>query len=132
MPEPPKKDYIKLLENQNRILRYEAVLDTNNAEDQGRKFVLSYRLSDDSISVFESPVRNSGVIGGKFLENSRIAKPGSSADQPVFYGPQDISIGTLVCVFICACASALGFVVVLGCVCVLCCCVSCVLCMTVC
>jgi hypothetical protein len=99
VPEPPRKDYIKLLENQNRILRYEAVLDTSNPEDQGRKFVFNYRLSDDAVSVYEPPVRNSGVIGGKFLEYSRIAKPGSTPDQPVFYGPQDFAIGSVVKVF---------------------------------
>lgn len=77
VPEPPKKDYIKLLENQNKTLRYEAVMETTRAEDQSRKFILSYRLSDDSIGVFEPPIRNSGVIGGKFLEYSRIAKPGT-------------------------------------------------------
>jgi hypothetical protein len=99
VPEPPKKDYIKLLENQNRILRYEAVLDTCNPEDQGRKFVFNYKLSDDSVSIYEPPIRNSGVIGGKFLEYSRIAKPGSTADQPLFYGPQDFAIGSVVKVF---------------------------------
>ena len=76
VPEPPKKDYIKLLENDHKVLRYEAVLETTNTEDKGRKFIISYRLSDDSIGVYEPPMRNSGIIGGKFLENSRIAKPG--------------------------------------------------------
>lgn len=77
VPEPPKKDYIKLLENQNKLLRYEAVMVTSRPEDQSRKFILSYRLSDDSIGIFEPPMRNSGVIGGKFLEFSRVAKPGN-------------------------------------------------------
>lgn len=99
IPEPPKKDYIKLLENQNKLLRYEVVMVTSRPEDQARKFILSYRLSDDSIGVFEPPVRNSGVIGGKFLEYSRIAKPGSSAEKPEFYGPQDFSIGAVISVF---------------------------------
>lgn len=76
VPEPPKKDYIKLLENQNKLLRYEAVMVTSRTEDQARKFILSYRLADDTIGIFEPPMRNSGVIGGKFLEYSRIAKPG--------------------------------------------------------
>ena len=76
VPEPPKKDYIKLMENEHKILRYEAVLETTRVEDQGRKFIISYRLSDDTIGVYEPPMRNSGIIGGKFLENSRIAKPG--------------------------------------------------------
>ena len=64
------------MENDHKVLRYEAVLETTNTEDRGRKFIISYRLSDDSIGVYEPPMRNSGIIGGKFLENSRIAKPG--------------------------------------------------------
>jgi hypothetical protein len=99
VPEPPKKDYIKLLENQNKVLRYEAVLETYRVEDQSRKFILSYRLSDDTIGIFEPPARNSGVIGGKFLEYSRIAKPGSSLDRPEYYGPQDFCIGAVVSIF---------------------------------
>ncbi len=76
VPEPPKKDYIKLMENEHKVLRYEAVLNTTNNDDKGRKFILSYRLSDDTVGVYEPPMRNSGIIGGKFLENCRIAKPG--------------------------------------------------------
>lgn len=99
VPEPPKKDYIKLLENQNKSLRYEAIMETNRPEDQIRKFILSYRLSDDTIGIFEPPIRNSGIIGGKFLEYSRIAKPGSASDKPEFYGPQDFYIGAVISVF---------------------------------
>ena len=64
------------MENEHRVLRYEAILDSMKADDQGRRFVISYRLADDTISVYEPQVRNSGVIGGKFLERSRVAKPG--------------------------------------------------------
>lgn len=99
VPEPPKKDYIKLMENEHKVLRYEAVLNTNNPEDQGRKFIISYRLSDDTVGIYEPPMRNSGIIGGKFLENCRIAKPGSTSDRPVYYGPQDFIIGSVISVF---------------------------------
>ncbi len=78
VPEPPKKDYIKLMENEHKVLRYEAVLNTTNNDDKGRKFIISYRLSDDTVGVYEPPMRNSGIIGGKFLENCRIAKPGKN------------------------------------------------------
>ena len=43
--------------------------------------------------------RNSGVIGGKFLERTRVPKPGSSVDNPEFYHPNDFSIGATVIVF---------------------------------
>ena len=51
------------------------------------------------ITIYEPPVRNSGIIGGKFLERTRIAKPGSSPDKPVFYGPDDMYIGSCVQIF---------------------------------
>lgn len=76
IPEPPKKDYIKLMENEHRVLRYEGILDSMKADDQGRRFVISYRLADDTVSVYEPQVRNSGIIGGQFLQRSRVAKPG--------------------------------------------------------
>lgn len=99
VPEPPKKDYIKLMENEHKVLRYEAVLETTNVEDQGRKFIISFRLSDDTIGVYEPPMRNSGIIGGKFLENSRVAKPGNNINRHEFYGPQDFHIGAIVNIF---------------------------------
>ncbi|KAL1254124.1 hypothetical protein QQF64_016353 [Cirrhinus molitorella] len=99
IPEPPKKDVIKLLENDNKVLRYVARLDSQNPLDEGRRFILSYYLSDDMISVFERSTRNSGIIGGKFLEKTRVPKPGSSVENPEYYGPADFSIGATVEVF---------------------------------
>ena len=40
--------------------------------------VLSYFASNDTISVFEPPVPNTGVIGGKYLERIPVNKPKSS------------------------------------------------------
>jgi hypothetical protein len=45
--------------------------------DAGRRFVLSYFLMDDSVLIFEPPIRNSGITGGKFLERQRVYKPDS-------------------------------------------------------
>ncbi|KAL7872525.1 hypothetical protein SRHO_G00075080 [Serrasalmus rhombeus] len=99
IPEPPKKDLIKLLENDHKILRYAARLDSQNPQDEGRRFVLSYFLSNDMVSIFETSRRNSGIIGGKFLEKTRIPKPGSTAEKPEYYGPADFAIGATVEVF---------------------------------
>ncbi|XP_069830151.1 EF-hand domain-containing protein 1 [Dendropsophus ebraccatus] len=99
IPKPPKKDVIKMLENDHKVLRYAASLDSMNPEDKGRRFILSYYLSDDMISIFEPQVRNSGIIGGKFLEKSRVPKPGSSMDDPIYYSPEDFTIGGVVEVF---------------------------------
>ncbi|XP_005991103.1 EF-hand domain-containing protein 1 [Latimeria chalumnae] len=99
IPQPPKKDIIKMLENDHKVLRYEAKLDTMNPEDQRRRFIISFFLSTDMVSIFEPHVRNSGIIGGKFLEKTRIPKPGSSVDHPNFYTPQDFAIGSTIEVF---------------------------------
>ncbi|KAJ8270496.1 hypothetical protein GJAV_G00115530 [Gymnothorax javanicus] len=67
IPEPPKKDLLKMLENDGKVLRYTARLESLNPDDSGRRFILSYFLSNDTISMFEKPQRNSGIIGGKFF-----------------------------------------------------------------
>ncbi len=52
------------------------------------------------IDVFSTcALRNSGVIGGKFLENTRVSKPGSTIDNPVFYMVQDFAIGAVIVIF---------------------------------
>ncbi|KAK6187064.1 hypothetical protein SNE40_006312 [Patella caerulea] len=99
VPQPPKKDFIKMLENDHKVLRFEAAMDSMKPEDKGRRFILAYRLADDMMTIYEPPVRNSGIIGGKFLERTRVAKPGSQPDKPSFYGPQDFFIGAVIEVF---------------------------------
>ena len=37
-----------------------------------RKFIVSYYVRDFTMAVFEQPLRNSGIVGGKFLERSRV------------------------------------------------------------
>ncbi|GAA6228807.1 EF-hand domain-containing protein 1 [Lates japonicus] len=99
IPEPPKKNILKMLENDHKVLRYSARLESQNPEDESRRFILSYFLSDDMISIFEKPTRNSGIIGGKFLEKTRIPKPGCTVENPEFYSPADFAIGATVEVF---------------------------------
>lgn len=97
--QPPKKDFIKMLENDNKTLRYAASMVPIRPEDKTRRFIINYRLADDMISIYEPPIRNSGIIGGKFLEGTRISKPDCDREKPVFYGPADLSIGATICVF---------------------------------
>lgn len=78
-------------------------------EDEDRRFTLSYYLSDDMISIFEKPTRNTGVIGGKFLKKTRVRKPGTTEENPEFYSPADLAIGNtiegnlpwLICIILC-------------------------------
>ncbi|TWW68668.1 EF-hand domain-containing protein 1 [Takifugu flavidus] len=98
-PGPPRKNVMKILGNSQKVLRYSAILDSQKPADIGRRFILSYFLSNDAVSIFEKPTNNSGVIGGRFLEKIRIPKPGSTADDPKYYSPADLAIGAKVDVF---------------------------------
>lgn len=51
------------------------------------------------LTIYEPPVRNAGIIGGKFLERTKATKPGSSVDNPDFYTPKDFSIGSIIQIF---------------------------------
>ncbi|KAM8778954.1 EF-hand domain-containing protein 1 [Rhynchonycteris naso] len=99
IPKAPKKDVIKMLMNDNKVLRYLASLESPIPEDKDRRFVLSYFLATDTISIFEPPVRNSGIIGGKYLGRTKVVKPHSSVENPIYYGPSDFFIGAVIDVF---------------------------------
>ncbi|XP_036623803.1 EF-hand domain-containing protein 1 [Trichosurus vulpecula] len=99
IPKTPKKDILKLLMDDQIVLRYMAVLESPIPEDRGRYFIFSYYLATEMITIFEPPVRNSGFFGGKYLGKTKIAKPGSCVDNPTFYGPGDFYIGALIEVF---------------------------------
>ena len=44
----------------SNVLRFLGRMDTTKPIDMDRRFIISYFLSDDTILVFEPPVRNSG------------------------------------------------------------------------
>ena len=74
------QDMHKLMNKDKIILRFTARMTPGSSvshADAGRRFVLSYFMMDDSLLIFEPPVRNSGIIGGKFLERQRVYKPQS-------------------------------------------------------
>ena len=65
------------MENDRKILRFMARLDTDAPEDQGRIFVIKYFMADDTVAAFEPPQKNSGIMGGKFIQRGRVKKPNS-------------------------------------------------------
>lgn len=67
-PKQPKKDLFKLFVNEGKLLRFNCRFANPSVQDKVRRFVLTYYLSDDHVSIHEPPLRNSGIIGGKFLE----------------------------------------------------------------
>ncbi|KAJ3275338.1 EF-hand domain-containing member C2 [Terramyces sp. JEL0728] len=84
-----KKDFKKLIAYDGITLRFQGSLISTKQVDRDRKFVISFHLADDTISIFEPRARNSGIIGGKFLENRRIKKPKSNT----YYSSSDFFIG---------------------------------------
>ncbi|XP_038939121.1 EF-hand domain-containing protein 1 isoform X1 [Rattus norvegicus] len=96
VPKAPRKDIVKMLMNDNKVLRYLAALESPIPEDKDRRFVFSYFLATDMISIFEPPVRNSGIIGGKFLGRTKVVKSFSPVDNPIYYGPSDFFIGAVI------------------------------------
>ncbi|NWI26364.1 EFHC2 protein, partial [Sula dactylatra] len=105
LPRPPQKDFKKFMEKdrsgmESNILRFLAELVTDSPIDKGRKFIISYFLSDDTISVFERIQRNSGILGGKFLERGRIKKPGQElfkSEPSEYFKAQNLFVGARVC-----------------------------------
>ena len=57
------------------VLRYEARLKNANRIDKNRKFIMGFYPVDDSIAVWEIPMRNSGIIAGKFAERGLKKSP---------------------------------------------------------
>jgi len=91
---PPRRDFIKFMEKDrhgldSNVIRFVAKLDTAKPIDCDRVFVIAYFLSDDTVLVYEPPQRNSGIIGGKFLERRRVKKP----DGESYYTASDLYIG---------------------------------------
>ncbi|KAJ1565316.1 EF-hand domain-containing member C2, partial [Cladochytrium tenue] len=70
------------------VLRFAAALATGRAVDRDRRFVVSLFPADGAVAVFEPRQRNSGVLGGKFLERMRVRRPGSDA----CYGSADFFV----------------------------------------
>merc|ERR1712070_368750 len=71
VPKPPRKDVVKILNNAGVTLRFKAKVSDYrkpvNAFDEGRTFTIKYFVGDDTVSIHETPIRNSGTMGGPVL-----------------------------------------------------------------
>ncbi|CAK6967716.1 EF-hand domain-containing family member C2 [Scomber scombrus] len=106
LPKPPQKDFRKFMEKDRcgldgNVLSFRAKMVTADEIDRDRVFVISFHLCDDSISVFERPQKNSGVLGGKFLERGRVKKPGQElfkSQLSEYFIAQDLYVGVTLCI----------------------------------
>ncbi|KAL0036647.1 hypothetical protein WJX79_003886 [Trebouxia sp. C0005] len=98
VPKPPKKDFYKLMNKDKIVLRFstrfvETPTHQLSSSDRERKFVLSYFLADDTLSIFEPPQRNTGITGGKYLERSKVLKNSTE-----MYSEKDLYVGKVLSV----------------------------------
>lgn len=90
IPEKPKKDFFKAVDNEGKILRFTAKFNTRVPEDVDRRFLISFFLSDDSVSIYEPAQKNSGIVEGKFLERRKYKNVDKGGE---FITPTDLGIG---------------------------------------
>ena len=90
IPEKPKKDFFKAVDNEGKILRFTAKFNTRVPEDLERRFIISFFLSDDSISIYEPAQKNSGIVEGKFLERRKYKNVDKNFE---FITPTELAIG---------------------------------------
>lgn len=74
-PKPPRIDMKKMFKQDMHILRFEAKLVSTEPDDENRKFIISFYCGDDTIQVYESCDKNSGRVGGKFMERKKHKSP---------------------------------------------------------
>ena len=61
IPQKPKVDFYKAVDNDKKILRFTAKFNTRVPEDVDRRFIISFFLADDTLSIYELPQKNSGI-----------------------------------------------------------------------
>lgn len=91
-PKPPKKDEKKFYKMDMHVLRFDAKLVSTEPDDENRKFIVSFYCGDDTIQVYEVCDRNSGRLGGKFLERKKHTNPVTKG----YYQERDFKIGKTV------------------------------------
>ncbi|AIN99468.1 hypothetical protein LPMP_270860 [Leishmania panamensis] len=75
----------------NSVVKFLARLDNNKEEDKVRRFVLAVYPADNTVSIFEPVIRNSGIVGGKFLQRQKVRR----ADGEYFHA-DDFYVGARV------------------------------------
>lgn len=88
-PKPPKLDMKKMFKQDMHILRFEAKLISTEMDDETRNFIISFYCGDDTVQVYEVCDKNSGRLGGKFLEKKKHKNPVTND----YYIEKDFLIG---------------------------------------
>ena len=61
----------KMFKQDMHILRFNAKIVSTEPDDESRTFIISFYCGDDTIQVYEVCDKNSGRIGGRFMERKK-------------------------------------------------------------
>ena len=67
-PKTLKINMKKMFKKDMHCLRFKASLISTEPDDETRKFIISFYCGDDTIQIYEICDKNSGRIGGRFME----------------------------------------------------------------
>jgi hypothetical protein len=76
----------------NKIMNFLGKMETENPEDSGREFVVSYYLTDNTVKINELTKRNSGIVGGLFLSRMKLRTTEMVVTQEYFYVGAEIML----------------------------------------
>lgn len=88
----PKVDMKKMFKQDMHVLRFEATLVSTEPDDETRKFIISFYCGDDTIQIYEICDKNSGRIGGRFMERKKQTNPVTGR----YYQEKDFVLGEVV------------------------------------
>lgn len=85
--------------HRGRVLKCLAKLISKQPTDQGRRFNINFFMEDSQMSIFEEEVRNSGVVGGTYLNKGRwINHLPPEGGPPRYFVARDIFLGNVISV----------------------------------
>jgi hypothetical protein len=79
----------KMFKQDMHVLRFESKLISTEPDDEARRFIISFYCGDDTIQVYEVCDKNSGRIGGKFMERKKHTNPVNRS----YYNEKDFLLG---------------------------------------
>ena len=75
-------------------VRFEAKMRSLRPEEEGRRFVITYHLADDTMTIFEPYIPNSGRMSTRFLIKSKVPKSQAKVNgEPDYFTIDDFYIG---------------------------------------
>lgn len=91
-PVYPKIDMKKMFKQDMHTLRFEASLVSTEPDDETRKFMITFYCGNDTVQIYEICDKNSGRIGGRFMERQKQINPTTNN----YYTEKDFMIGNIV------------------------------------